>query len=80
MPRGRVLCYTIRGTLAGLKLGPDLTHLAGLTTIAAGALANVRGHLVAWILDPPSFKPGAQMPASAIESGELEPLLNSEHT
>jgi cytochrome c oxidase subunit 2 len=36
MRRGRVLFYTIRGTLAGLKLGPDLTHLAGLTTIAAG--------------------------------------------
>ena len=47
-----------RDTPAGARLGPDLTDLAGLTTIAAGALPNVCRHLVAWILDPPSFKPG----------------------
>lgn len=74
--RGCMLCHTIRGTLAGGRLGPDLTHLAGRTTIAAGVLPNVRGHLAAWILDPQSFKPGTQMPKAWIEAAELEPLLD----
>lgn len=76
MRRGCMLCHTIRGTIAAGKLGPDLTHFAGRTTIAAGTLPNVRGHLAAWILDPQSVKPGAQMPAVNIAAEELEPLLD----
>src|SRR5207248_2322148 len=44
-------CHTVRGTIAGAKLGPDLTHLASRGTIAAGTLPNTRGHLAGWLLD-----------------------------
>ena len=35
---GCALCHTVRGTLAGGQIGPDLTHVAGRRTIAAGTL------------------------------------------
>jgi cytochrome c oxidase subunit 2 len=55
-------CHTIRGTTAVGTLGPDLTHLAGRETIAAGTLANTRGNLSGWITNAQSLKPGAAMP------------------
>ena len=45
-----VLCHTIRGTSAGSHVGPDLTHLASRSTIAAGMLPNTVGNLGGWIL------------------------------
>jgi cytochrome c oxidase subunit 2 len=68
-------CHTIRGTEAGGRLGPDLTHLASRQTIAAGILPNRRGHLAAWIVDAPSFKPGTSMPPSILTPGDLQALL-----
>ena len=56
-------CHAIRGTDAGSRVGPDLTHLASRRTLAAGALPMDRGSLAAWIADPQHFKPGANMPA-----------------
>jgi cytochrome c oxidase subunit 2 len=56
-------------------LGPNLTHVAGRRTIAAGTLPNVRGHLAGWIIDPQQIKPGADMPASAIEPDDLRAIL-----
>ncbi len=55
-------CHTIRGTSAGSRVGPDLTHVGARRTIAAGALPTTRGSLAAWIADPQSIKPGARMP------------------
>jgi len=40
-----VLCHTIRGTSASGVAGPDLTHLASRSTIAAGILPNTLGNL-----------------------------------
>ena len=56
-------CHAIRGTDAGSRVGPDLTHLASRRTLAAGALPMDRASLAAWIADPQHFKPGANMPA-----------------
>jgi cytochrome c oxidase subunit 2 len=70
-----VLCHAVAGTPAGGRAGPDLTHLAGRRTIAAATLPNTRGHLAGWILDPQRIKPGAGMPPSALEPGELQALL-----
>jgi cytochrome c oxidase subunit 2 len=70
-----VLCHTILGTPAGGRLGPDLTHLASRTTIAAGALPNPTGHLAGWIVDPQGVKPGTRMPASSLGADDLQGLL-----
>lgn len=58
-------CHTIRGTKAS-DTGPDLTHLAGRRTLAAGALSMTREALVRWIRDPWAVKPGARMPAFGV--------------
>jgi cytochrome c oxidase subunit 2 len=70
-----VLCHTILGTPAGGRLGPDLTHLASRTTLAAGTLPNTAGHLAGWILDPQGAKPGTRMPASSLGADDLQGLL-----
>jgi cytochrome c oxidase subunit 2 len=63
-------CHTIRGTDAGGRVAPDLTHLASRTTLAAGTLRNTFGNLEAWILNAPSIKPGTRMPALNQFNGE----------
>lgn len=70
-----VMCHAIAGTPAGSRIGPDLTHLAGRRTIAAGALPNTRGNLAGWILNPQSIKPGAKMPATPLPAKDLQALL-----
>jgi cytochrome c oxidase subunit II len=70
-----VMCHTIRGSGAGAKLGPDLTHIASRTTIAAGTLTNTRGNLAGWILDSQSIKPGNKMPPNPMNADDLNALL-----
>jgi cytochrome c oxidase subunit II len=70
-----VLCHTILGTAAGGRVGPDLTHLASRTTLAAGTLPNTTGHLAGWIVDPQGAKPGTRMPASSLGADDLQGLL-----
>ena len=70
-----VMCHTVRGTSAGSRAGPDLTHLATRRTLGAATMPNTRGHLAGWILDPQSVKPGNHMPAHAFESDDLHALL-----
>jgi cytochrome c oxidase subunit 2 len=55
-------CHTIRGTSARGTVGPDLTHVAGRSTLAALTIPNNAGYLTAWILDPQHVKPGNLMP------------------
>jgi len=69
-------CHTIRGTIAGAKLGPDLTHVAARGTIAAGTLPNTRGHLAGWVLDSQSIKPGNRMPPNSLAGDDLQALLS----
>jgi cytochrome c oxidase subunit II len=74
--RGCGLCHTIRGTLAGGQLGPDLTHIASRDTIAAGTLPRNSGNLAAWIADPQHIKPGNLMPKMPLRSDELIAILH----
>jgi cytochrome c oxidase subunit II len=74
--RGCGLCHTIRGTLAGGQLGPDLTHIASRETIAAGTLPRNSGNLAAWIADPQHIKPGNLMPKTSLRSDELIAILH----
>jgi cytochrome c oxidase subunit 2 len=70
-----VMCHAISGTPAGSRIGPDLTHLAGRLTIAAGTLPNTRGNLAGWILDAQAIKPGVKMPPNRLSSADLQALL-----
>jgi cytochrome c oxidase subunit II len=71
-----MMCHAINGTPAGSRVGPDLTHLASRSRIAAGTLPNTRGHLAGWILDPQSIKPGTRMPPNALSPEDLHALLD----
>ena len=70
-----VLCHTIRGTDAGSKVGPDLTHLATRRMIAAATLSNAPGSLAGWISDPQRLKPGTRMPANPLQPDDLQALV-----
>ena len=70
-----VLCHTVRGTTAGSRVGPDLTHLASRTQLAAGTLPMSRGNLAAWIVDPQGIKPGNNMPSNKLEPDRLDALV-----
>lgn len=63
-------CHTVRGTTAAGTLGPDLTHVGGRRSIAAGRLDNHAGTLAGWIADSQTIKPGNLMPSTTVYSGE----------
>src|SRR5947209_17439110 len=69
------MCHTIRGTDAGSRVGPDLTHLASRGTIAAGTLKNTTGNLAGWIMNSQSIKPGNHMPSMSLQPDDLQALL-----
>lgn len=69
------MCHSVASTRAAGGIGPDLTHLAGRRTIAAGTLPNTVGNLAGWITDPQTIKPGVDMPANALSSSDLRALL-----
>lgn len=71
-----VMCHTIRGTPAGSRYGPDLTHVASRQAIAAGRLANVRDHLAKWITNSQEIKPGNRMPPVPLNNDDLQALLS----
>jgi cytochrome c oxidase subunit 2 len=55
-------CHAIRGTTAVRTAGPDLTHLASRSQLAAGILDNTPQNLAGWLKNPQQVKPGCQMP------------------
>jgi cytochrome c oxidase subunit II len=71
-----VMCHAIGGTSAGSRIGPNLTHVGGRRTLAAGTLPNTRGNLAGWIVDPQRIKPGARMPPNSLEPDDLNALLS----
>jgi cytochrome c oxidase subunit 2 len=71
-----VMCHSVRGTQAGGRVAPDLTHLASRQHIAAATLPMSRGNLAAWIIDPQGIKPGVHMPLIKIEPDEVDPLVS----
>lgn len=69
------MCHTIRGTPAGGRVGPELTHLGSRRTIAAGTLANTPENLARWIRAPQQVKPGVRMPATPLAAEDLTALV-----
>jgi cytochrome c oxidase subunit II len=70
-----LMCHTIRGTDAGSRFGPDLTHIASRNMIAAEMLPNTTGALAGWIIDPQRIKPGTQMAPNALAPDDLQALV-----
>jgi len=70
------ICHSVRG-LPGNHgvLGPDLTHLMGRHTIAAGTLTNNTANLAAWISNAQGIKPGVDMPTENLSGPQLQALL-----
>jgi cytochrome c oxidase subunit 2 len=68
-------CHTIRGTPANGTVGPDLTHVGGRQSLAAGVLDNHIGTMAGWIAGAQDLKPGNAMPSPALYTGvELRAL------
>lgn len=68
-------CHTIAGTPAGGLAGPDLSHLATRTTLAAGLIPNDPAHLIAWIRNPQAIKPGVLMPRVPMTEADRDALV-----
>ena len=67
-------CHTVQGTLGQGKVAPNLTHLMGRETIAAGAALNTPAGLAGWIANPQGVKPGTKMPTLYLSGAELKQL------
>lgn len=67
--KGCQSCHAIRGTPAAGAIGPDLTHVGGRDTIAAGLFPTNAGTLAGWIAGAQELKPGNKMPSFPTISG-----------
>jgi cytochrome c oxidase subunit 2 len=76
LSRACVMCHTIRGTPAGGKVAPELTHIGSQRTIAAGTLPLSRENLIAWMLNPQAIKPGTNMPRVPLHLAELRAIAS----
>ncbi len=68
-------CHRIRGTAADGTTGPDLTHVAGRTTLAALTIPNTAAELADWIRNPQRIKPGNQMPDVELTDEQARELV-----
>jgi cytochrome c oxidase subunit II len=75
LQRPCLMCHKIQGTPAGGNTGPELTHIASRQSLAAGTLPMSRGNLAAWIADPQSIKPSANMPTMELSGDELNAIV-----
>ena len=68
-------CHAIRGTVAASPIGPNLTHIATRSTLAAGLFPNDARHLALWIKNARLMKPGVAMPTLGI--GQRDPVTGA---
>jgi cytochrome c oxidase subunit 2 len=69
-------CHTMRGTPARGDVGPDLTHLATRSTLAALTIPNQYRDLAGWVRDPQHVKPGNKMPSIKLSDPDFRALLD----
>jgi cytochrome c oxidase subunit 2 len=69
-------CHTIRGTSANGDVGPDLTHFATRSTIAALTVPNNRADVRQWIEHPQELKPGNKMPDLELSNADFAALAS----
>jgi cytochrome c oxidase subunit 2 len=70
---GCISCHTIRYGDQGIggSAGPDLTHVGGRRSLAAGTLDNSLGNMQGWISNPQALKPGNAMPVLPLGAEDL---------
>jgi cytochrome c oxidase subunit 2 len=68
-------CHTIRGTPAQGKIGPDLSHLATRSSLAANTIPNDPAHLREWVSEPQHVKPGNDMPDLNLTSSQFRAVV-----
>lgn len=68
-------CHAVRGTSAGARIGPDLTHLGTRRTLASGTMDNTAVNLAAWIENPDRLKPGTKMPSVTLDRASMRALV-----
>jgi cytochrome c oxidase subunit 2 len=56
-------------------VGPDLTHLAGRSTLAGATIPNTPAELSDWIANPQDIKPGNVMPSLPLSPGDLRAVV-----
>jgi cytochrome c oxidase subunit 2 len=64
------MCHEVRGTVAGGRVAPDLTHIGSREYIASNTYRNNDAYLEAWITHAQFLKPEAEMPNLTQFSGE----------
>ncbi|MCY0096946.1 cytochrome c oxidase subunit II [Hoeflea ulvae] len=55
-------CHAVRGTEAGGRTGPDLTHVGGRLSLGAGILPTDSESFGEWVRHTKIIKPGVKMP------------------
>lgn len=68
-------CHAIRGEGLNRQEGPDLTHLASRTSLAAVTLTNTPENLRRWLREPQQVKPANKMPAVPLTEEQLDQLV-----
>ena len=69
------MCHAIAGTDANATVGPDLSHIASRSTLAAGTLPNDPEHMRRWLENPQRVKPGNRMPVMSLAPEDLDALV-----
>jgi cytochrome c oxidase subunit II len=68
-------CHFIAGTPARGTVGPDLTHVASRSTLAAATIPNTPYWLAHWIHNPQTIKPGDRMPDLGLSWGKVHEIV-----
>jgi cytochrome c oxidase subunit 2 len=75
LANGCAACHTIRGKPAAGVIGPDLTHVGGRLSLAAGTLPNTTQAFTRWLSHTEKVKPGVHMPVfGMLPESELQAL------
>lgn len=70
-----VFCHTVEGLQIQGTTGPNLSHVASRSTIAAALMERTDENLARWLKDPPAMKPGSIMPNLALTESQIGALV-----
>ncbi len=73
---GCIGCHTIDGVPGAVsRVGPELTHVASRTRIAAGILDQTPENMAEWLRNPQKVKPGNTMPDLNLSEEDITALV-----
>ena len=69
-------CHTMAGVPAAVgQIGPNLSHIGGRVSLAAGMFSNNTDNLRRWVSNAPAMKPGSLMPAMVLSDADLDAIV-----